>query len=139
MSNNISHDGVVVKVEGRQVTVRFVQSSACSGCHAKQLCAAGDQKERLVVADSYGVPYAVGDAVRVSVTQSLARTAMWYAFGLPVLIAMIAIFPLNAYLGEIWACVAELVLLAVYYYVLYLQRDKLDRKVSFILEHRVEP
>lgn len=136
MSNNISHDGVVVKVEGRQVTVRFVQSSACSGCHAKQLCAAGDQKERLVVADSYGIPYAVGDAVTVSVTQGLARTAMWYAFGLPVLLVVAAIYPLNLCLGEIWACVAELAMVGIYYWVLYLFRDKLDHKVSFILTKR---
>lgn len=137
MSNGVSHDGVVTKIEGKKVTVRFVQSSACSGCHARHMCTSGDSKEREVVAESYGYSFAVGDAVQVTVSHQLARTAMWYAFGLPAVLVLVALFPLIAWLGEMFACLAELALIAVYYTAFYQLRDKLERKVCFVVTPRV--
>lgn len=137
MKNQISHDGIVVKVEGRQVTVRFVQSSACSGCHAKNLCVSSDSKERTIVADSYGVPYSVGEQVTISISDRLAGKAMFFAFGLPIILVLAALFPLVSWLGEGYACLSLLVLLAIYYLVFYLNRDRLDTEVAFDLSRKL--
>lgn len=137
MNNHISHDGVISKIEGRQVTVQFVQKSACAGCHAKMLCSSGDAKQRSVVADSYGVAYQVGEAVTVEVTTQLAWTAMMYAFVLPTVLALVVLFPAISFCGEMWACLVTLAVLAVYYVVLYQFREKLDRKVVFVLHRKV--
>ena len=49
MNNQIiSHDGVVQSVEGECVCVRILQSSACAGCAAKQMCSSAEAKEKLV-------------------------------------------------------------------------------------------
>lgn len=135
MNNHITHEGVVSKIEGQQVTVQFVQQSACAGCHAKMLCSSGDTKQRSIVARSYGVSYQIGERVIVEVTNQLAWTAMLYAFGLPAVIALCVLFPVNAWLGEMIACAASLSALAIYYVGLYHFRNKLDRKVVFVL-HR---
>lgn len=137
MNNHVTHDGVVSKIEGRQVTVQFVQKSACADCHAKMLCTSGDTRNRNIVADSYGLTYSIGEQVTVEVTSQLAWTAMFYAFGLPAALVLIALFPAINWIGETGACILALGVLALYYVVLYLLRSKLERKVVFIL-HRKE-
>jgi len=136
MSNGVSHDGVVTGIEGRKVTVQFVQSSACSGCHARHMCTSGESKQREVVAECWGHSFQVGDAVTISVTHQLARTAMWYAFGLPALLVLAALFPFIAWMGDLGACAAELGLLALYYTAFYLLRNKMERKVCFVVTRR---
>lgn len=136
MSNGVSHDGIVTDIQGRNVTVRFVQSSACSGCHARHMCTSGESQQREVVAECWGHSFQVGDAVTISVSHQLARNAMWYAFGLPALLVLVALFPLISLVGEMWACLAELALIAIYYTVFYLFRNKLQRNVCFVVAPR---
>lgn len=136
MTNHITHPGVVSKIDGRKVTVQFVQQSACATCHAKMLCTSGDAKQRTIEADSYGQEYHVGDVVTVEVASQLAHMAMFYAFILPTLVALIVLFPAIHWMGEMLACAVTLGALALYYVVMYSLRGKLDRQVVFIL-HKV--
>lgn len=133
MSKNITHEGVVIKVEGTQVTVRFVQSSACSGCHAKGICSSQDSAEKVVVADSEGASYEVGEPVRILVSNSAAWQAVRYAFAIPLVLALVCLFAAVPLWGEAMACLATLGFLAVYYLVLYLCRQRLGRQVRFTL------
>ncbi len=136
MINHITHKGVVSHIDGRKVTVLFVQQSACAACSARMLCTSGESKQRSIVADSYGQHFEVGEEVTVEVTSQLAWTAMFFAFGLPALVALIVVFPAIGWLGEIWAPVAALGALVLYYTILYGFRKKLDRRVVFLL-HKV--
>lgn len=131
---NITHDGRVVKVNGRQVTVCFIQSSACSGCHAKGICSSQDQAEKIVVADSQGVEYSVGEKVNIIVSNEMAWSAVMLAFMVPLVLAFIALFIAVPLVGEMMACLITLGVLAVYYVILFMQRDKLNRKVVFAIE-----
>lgn len=136
MNNRVTHEGVISKIDGTKITVQFVQQSACADCHAKMLCTAGDTKQRSIVADSFGVSYSVGEQVTVEVTNQLAWTAMFYAFGLPTILALIVLFPAINLFGEMFACAVELAALALYYVIFYLFREKLDRKVVFVLHRK---
>ena len=130
---NITHDGRVIKVEGRQVTVCFIQSSACSGCHAKGICSSQDQAEKIVVADSQGVAYQVGEKVMIIVSNEMAWSAVVLAFMVPLVLAFIVLFATVPQVGEMMACLITLVVLAIYYVALYTQRQKLNKKVVFTL------
>ena len=130
----------MIGVEGQRVTVRFVQLSACSACHAKALCSGGSSEsaEKVVVANSYGVPYQVGDDVRVIVGDGLAWSAVVIAFVVPLVLALACLFGVVGASGsEMVGCVATLGLLAVYYFVVWLLRARLERRVEFTLEHKV--
>lgn len=134
-TNNISHTGKVTHIEGDFVTVHFIQNSACSGCHARALCSGGSSEsaDRTVVARAYGQKYVVGEEVKVFVSQGLAWSAVRWAFMIPLVIAMVALFSLVPAVGEVWACVGTLAVLAVYYSIFYLLRHKLEHKVEFTL------
>lgn len=137
MSNNITHEGIVVKVDGQRVTVQFVQSSACGSCHARALCSSGTSEtaERRVTANSYGQTYEVGDYVRVVVQSSLAWSAVLLAFVVPMAIAFVALFAVVGITGsEVMACLITLAVLALYYVVVWTQRDRLERRTEFAVE-----
>lgn len=127
-------------VDGNKVTVLFVQNSACSGCHAKALCSGGSSEsaEKKVVANSYGVPYQIGDKVKVIVAGGLAWSAVVIAFVVPLILVFITLFTVVKVTGnEVVGCLGTLAMLAVYYFFVWTMRDSLERKVEFTLEHLV--
>lgn len=141
VSQNITHEGIVVAVDGQNVTVQFVRNSACSECHAKSLCSGGtsEAESRTVVANSYGVPYQVGEQVRVLVASGWAWQAVVVAFVVPVVLVLICLFLVVGKTGnEMLGCFAALILLAFYYFIFWLNRKHIDKKVEFLLERSTE-
>lgn len=137
MSKNITHEGVVLSADDTRVTVRFIQSSACSGCHAKGICSSQDSTEKVVVAQTDGVAYQVGDAVNIIVSNRAAWQAVRYAFAIPLVLALVCLFGFVPYFGEVKASLGTLGVLALYYLGLYLLRGKLGRDVTFTVSHRI--
>ena len=136
MADLIKHRGIVEKVDGSHVTVRIVQTSACSACSAKGLCNASESKEKLI--DVYEVQPAcrIGEEVVVCGTTSMGMRAVLLAFGVPVLLLLLALFvTMRVTDGD--ALVSSLVaLFAVvpYYLVIYFMKDKLNKTFSFTIE-----
>ena len=92
MGIDIRHEGVIDSIEGQKVVVRITQSSACSGCQAKSICRAAESKDKLVdvyCADASGLK--TGQTVTVAGAQSLGMKAVAFAFGLPLLLLIVAL------------------------------------------------
>lgn len=137
MAKIIEHDGTVIGVDGAKVQVRFVQLSACSDCHARALCSnSSDSAEKVVEALTDGHAYAVGDSVVVTVGSDLAWSAVMYAFMLPLVVGLIALFVMVPLVGEMTACLATLATMGVYYVILWTQRHRLERRAVFRVRHR---
>ena len=136
MADIIKHRGVVEKVDGSHVVVRIVQTSACSACSAKGLCNASERKEKQI--DIYGVQgsYQIGDKVVVCGTTSMGMRAVLLAFGVPLLVLLLALFVTMRVTDGDALLSALVALLAVtpYYLVIYLRKDKLDKSFSFTIE-----
>lgn len=136
MADSIKHQGVVEKVEGSHVTVRIVQTSACSSCSAKGLCNASESKEKMI--DVYGVQdaYRVGEEVVVCGTTSMGMRAVLLAFGLPVLILLSVLFvAMHMTDGDaLLSALAGMGVLVPYYLIIYICRDRLNRTFSFTIE-----
>ena len=136
MDDNISHKGIIEKIEGDRVFVRITQQSACSGCHAKSMCTASEQKEKIVEVQARGERFSVNEMVEVYARSCVGLKAVWWAFVLP-LIGIIVVMVVTGNVGgwrETWCGLAALGWLTLYYYVLYLFRDKFKRKFVFFLK-----
>ncbi|MBO5250673.1 MAG: SoxR reducing system RseC family protein [Bacteroidaceae bacterium] len=136
MADIIKHRGRVEKLDGSHVVVRIIQTSACSACSIKGHCNASERKEKLI--DVYGVnaSYQVGEEVVVCGATSMGMRAVWLAFGVPVLILLVAL-SVAMYVTNEDALVSSLVgLLAVvpYYLIIYMCRDKMNKTFSFTIE-----
>ena len=136
MADIIKHRGVVEKIEGTHVVVRIVQTSACSACSAKGLCNASESKEKQI--DVYGVQssYRIGEEVVVCGTTSMGMRAVLLAFGVPLLILLLALFVTMRITDGDALLSSFVALLAVmpYYLLVYFMKDKLDRTFSFTIE-----
>ena len=144
----IKHDGIIIALnEDGTARVRIVQTSACATCKAKAMCASAEsaEKEMTVVLLGDG-QWAVGDTVEVMVQQKMGWKAVVLAYLLPFFVMLAVMFIGNgllamgdgatgllgdeakreAVLGTIALCA-----MAVYYLVLGLFKDKLQKEFSF--------
>lgn len=137
MSKNITHDGVVVAIDGQDVHVMIVQHSACAGCHAKGACTASDSKDKIIIAKSRGEAYQIGERVLLLGSNSMAWSALAYAFILPLILSIALLFVVSGIVSEAMSCLFVLALLAIYYFILFLFRSKLETKFVFYIEKQL--
>ena len=152
----IKHDGIIIALnEDGTALVRIVQTSACAACKAKAMCASAEsaEKEMTVVllgengkvktennsTQSYTTlydstqSYHVGDTVEVMVQQKMGWKAVMLAYLLPFFVMLAVMFIGNA----IWAVHEEILgtvalcAMALYYLVLGMFKDKLQKEFSF--------
>ena len=149
----IKHDGIIIALnEDGTALVRIVQTSACAACKAKAMCASAEsaEKEMTVVLLGDG-QWAVGDTVEVMVQQKMGWKAVVLAYLLPFFVMLAVMFVGNgllamgdgatgllgdeakreAVLGTVALCA-----MAVYYLVLGMFKDKLQKEFSFTARKR---
>ena len=144
----IKHDGIIIALnEDGTALVRIVQTSACAACKAKAMCASAEsaEKEMTVMLLGNG-QWAVGDTVEVMVQQKMGWKAVVLAYLLPFFVMLAVMFIGNgllamgdgatgllgdeakreAVLGTVALCA-----MALYYLVLGMFKDKLQKEFSF--------
>ncbi|NLI99712.1 MAG: SoxR reducing system RseC family protein [Bacteroidales bacterium] len=133
----IEHEGIIEKINGNRITVRILQQSACSACHAKSVCMAADSKEKLVDIPDITGQYHVNERVIIEGKESIGYKAVLWAFVIPLLIllgALVASLTLWDF-TEIEAALAAIVALVPYYLVLYLLRNKMAKSFRFNIKN----
>ena len=136
MADIIKHNGIVEKVDGQHVVVRIVQTSACSACSAKGLCNASESKEKQIDVYEVNPAYRIGEEVVVCGTTSMGMRAVLLAFGVPLLILLVALF-ITMRMTDGDALLSALMAMGAvvpYYVVIYLMKDKLNKTFSFTIE-----
>jgi sigma-E factor negative regulatory protein RseC len=130
-----SRTGVVSGITAANIEVNIISMSACSGCHAKGLCTAFEQEEKIISVPNVGQNVQQGDKVNVMMKISMGMKAALLAYLLPLVIVMAALLLLlETGVGELFAGVISLISLAGYYFVIYLVQDKLKKQFSFFIE-----
>ena len=135
----IKHDGIIIALnEDGTALVRIVQTSACAACKAKAMCASAEsvEKEMTVTLTNSPSPIAdikVGDEIEVMVQQKMGWKAVVLAYLLPFFVMLIVMFVGNV----IWAVREEILgtvalcAMALYYLLLGMFKDKLQKEFSF--------
>ena len=138
MADIIKHRGIVEKVDGSHIVVRIVQTSACSACSAKGLCNASESKEKQIDVYEANPSYQIGEEVMVCGTTSMGMRAVLLAFGVPLLILVLALGVSMKLTGEDALLSSGIALLSVvpYYIGIYFCKDKLNRTFSFTIEKK---
>ena len=132
----IEHEGIIEKISGDQITVRIIQKSACSACHAEGACMAADSKEKIVsISDSSG-RFNEKELVIIEGKKSIGYNAILWAFVIPliILISILVISLNNLKLSEIEAALSSIAALIPYYFILYLLRNKMANSFKFSIK-----
>lgn len=132
-SSEISHKGRVVSVTPEVTTVEIVSESACGACHAKGLCSLGDSKVKMVEVPTSGWSgIRPGDEVEVVLKASMGHKAVLLAYMIPlVLLVAVLLAAVSAGVGELYAGLAAIAAVAVYYFGLWLMRGRLRNEYIF--------
>lgn len=133
-NDTIQHDGEVQKADGNSVIVRITSLSACSGCHAEGSCTITGKEDKLVeVSGNYNVT--TGDIVTVIMKKSMGYAAILLGYFLPLFVVLIILIILNSLsVPELTAGLFSLAMLIPYYAMLYLFRNKIDKKFTFTIK-----
>ena len=144
----IKHDGIIIALNGDGTAlVRIVQTSACAACKAKAMCASAESAEKEMTVVLLGdEQWVVGNEVEVMVQQKMGWKAVMLAYLLPFFVMLAVMFIGNgllamgdgaigllgdeakreAVLGTVALCA-----MALYYLVLGMFKDKLQKEFSF--------
>ena len=126
MVERVSHEGTVVKVDGNNVFVRIVQTSACASCSLSRHCSSAESKEKTVVAQAGADSFRVGESVWVSVSSSLGHKAVSLGFGVPLALLLAVVMAVSGLTGnEPVAALCGVGALIPYYILLYVFRARI--------------
>lgn len=128
----IEHQGLVQSINGSEIKVLIVQTTACAGCHAKNACTAADKAEKNIWAHTDDTTLQVGDPVIVYGQRSLGLKAVLLAFVIPFLLIILLIALLNrAGWSEVWSGTTALLSLLPYYGILSCFKKQLRQQFIF--------
>ena len=129
----IDHEGIIDKIKDGKITVRILQKSACSECHAKAACMISDSKEKLVDIQDFSGEYRENEMVIVEGKESLGYKAVFWAFVLPLIIILATLILSTSVwnYSELEAAMSTLIALAPYYTILYFLRNKMAKSFRF--------
>lgn len=135
MSENINHNGIVEKIEKDSVSVRIIQQSACSGCHAQAMCSASETKEKIIEVPDNSGKFNVNEEVIICGQSSLGLKAVLLAFIIPLIIVVATIVAgTGMHWNDTTSGLTGLLFLLPYYCILYFLRDKLKKQFIFTLK-----
>lgn len=131
--HNICREGIIRAINGDDISVEVIVSSACSGCHAKSICIPSDRrKEVITVKNARHEDYRVGETVELLLETSAGNKAVVLAYVLPLLVLLALLFGCYALTGKELLSVGVGVLgVIVYYLVLKSFSKGVERGIEF--------
>ena len=131
--HNICREGIIRAINGDDISVEVIVSSACSGCHAKSICIPSDRrKEVITVKNTRHEDYRVGETVELLLETSAGNKAVVLAYVLPLLVLLALLFGCYALTGKELLSVGVGVLgVVVYYLVLKSFSKGVEKGIEF--------
>ena len=136
--NEIRHSGKILEIGPDFTTVQITVSSACSSCHAKTLCGMSEDEDKVIMVptDPYS-EHKAGDEVQVLTKMSMGLKAVWISYVIPLAVLMILILSLSSVIGnELLLGLVAIAGVAVYYFGIWLFRDKLSNEIVFYIREK---
>ncbi len=135
---DIRHRGVIKEIESDIIRVALLESSDCASCSAKGVCSAALSGGKVIdvpylghMGDG-GVKYSVGDNVDVIISRSLGIKALFLGYIFPFIVLVVVLISLDRLFKQEWlAGILALVSLGMYYFLLYLFREKINKNFIF--------
>ena len=142
MTKKIVHEGIITAINGRQVQVQIVQTSACSGCkvaaHCRSNMSAESAEGKVKVVDavcSDAGRLSVGQEVTVTAEASMAGKALLLGFGLPLILMLLVLTAaLLSGCSEGMAALLMIGSLVPYYICIALMRHRIAQTIVFTVE-----
>ena len=136
---NICREGIVRAINGDDISVEIIVSSACSGCHAKSICIPSDRRQEVItVNNTRQEEYQVGETVELLLETAAGNKAVVLAYVLPLVILLVLLFGCYALTHKELLSVGVGVLGVVLYYLfLKSSSKKIEKGIEFGIRKKV--
>ena len=134
--NEIAHRGKITEITPEFTTIEILVSSACASCGAKSLCGMSEEQEKVIMlpTDPYA-SYQAGDEVQVCTKMTMGLKAVWISYVIPLAVLMILILSLSGvFENEAFRGLFAIAGVGVYYFIVWLFRDKLKNEFTFYIK-----
>lgn len=133
-ANTISHTGTIKSINDQHLIVKIISQAACASCQAKGACSSSDSSEKEVEVIQNADSFFIGEEVLVVGTLSQGYKALLFAYLIPLALLVINLLILNTYTkNEAFSALGALLSLAPYYFILYLNREKIQNSFNFAI------
>ncbi|MBO4568280.1 MAG: SoxR reducing system RseC family protein [Bacteroidales bacterium] len=136
MGEHISHPGVVVGINDKDIEIEILSSSLCGSCGIKSACGMSEmQEKRVTVPKPADKEFIVGQPVKIVMNASQGNKAALFAYFIPafLLVAIIVILS-NLSIKEWLAALVGIGVIAVYYLVLYFFKEQLKSEFKYEIQ-----
>lgn len=132
-NHNICREGIVRAIDGDDIHVEVVVSSACSGCHAKSICIPSDHRQEvIIVKNTRQEEFQVGETVELLLETSAGNKAVVLAYVLPLVVLLVFLFGCYALTHKELLSVGVGVLgVILYYLILKSSSKKVEQGIEF--------
>jgi len=131
-ANIISHTGTIKSINNQHLIVKIISEAACAACHAKGSCSSSDLSEKEIEVLQNPDAFFVGEEVLVIGASSQGYKAVLYAYLIPLALLVINLLILTTITkNEAISALGSLFFLAPYYFILYLNRKKIQNTFKF--------
>lgn len=133
---DITKTGRVIAIDAEKLQVEMTSCSACSGCAVRSACGLSEMKKKIIsVPKPDNHDYQIGDELSMGISIKQGLSAAGYAFGFPLLLLLITVFMTYSYTdNEIISSIFGIIILIPYYFVLFFNRQRLEKKFYCILD-----
>ena len=131
--NNICREGIVRNIDGDDISVEIIVSSACSGCHAKSICIPSDRRQEIVtVKNSRQETYQVGETVDLLLETSAGNKAVILAYVLPLVVLLVLLFGCYTLThNELLSVCISILGILLYYLILKSAGKSVEKGIEF--------
>ena len=133
MKDYVSHPGVVVGINDKDLEIEILSASSCGSCGIKSACGMSEMTEkRITVSKPDDKEFIVGQPVNIKMNVEQGNKAALFAYLIPaiLLIAIIVILS-NLNIKEWVAALAGVGVVAVYYIILSFFKEKLKAEFKY--------
>ncbi|MBO4738148.1 MAG: SoxR reducing system RseC family protein [Bacteroidales bacterium] len=136
MADFVYHQAKVTSVSTDSVDVLLEKGSACSTCHNRGACSSLDKQNMFYHIDTPNAQsFQVGEIVRIGISVNSGLKAVIYAYLIPLLLLFAAFFVARYCTPfELLQVLIGLGVVVVYYYVLFKQKHRLNKKFTFTIQ-----
>ena len=135
-SEYIARKGIVVDMDEQFISIEILCRSACASCRAKSFCSPGEEEIRVIeVANSGFTTYDIGEKVKLKMSSTLGVKAVWISYVIPAVVLIFTIFATSFFgTSELASGLISIVAVAIYYFIIWLIKDKLSKEFVFKIE-----
>ena len=136
VDEEIRHSGKIVEITPSTIVVEIIAEEACGSCSAASLCGMSEVKKKLIEVPA-ALGYEAGEEVWVLLKSSKGMKAVWLSYIVPLILLMATILILSGIeVSELICGLGAIGVIAVYYLLLFLFRNKVKKEYTFYIEKK---